>query len=119
MNYLNTKDVYDLFENGVAKLHVTDIDTLPRVNVKEIPENIIKSVEVLLGDIISTETEIDKLLDLLKNDNHRVIIMQQYVVVKRLMEKHHDDIKELYEIVVARNKSKSRSNAKAIEIIGK
>ena len=38
MGYLNTKDVYDLFENGVAHLHVTDIDALPRVNAKEIPE---------------------------------------------------------------------------------
>ena len=31
MAYLNTKDVYDLFENGVANLHVVDIDALPRV----------------------------------------------------------------------------------------
>ena len=31
MAYLNTKDVYDLFENGVANLHVTDIDNLPRI----------------------------------------------------------------------------------------
>lgn len=38
MGYLNTKDVYDLFENGVAHLHVVDIDALSRVNVKEIPE---------------------------------------------------------------------------------
>lgn len=30
MSYLNTKDVYDLFEDGVAYLHVTDIDALPR-----------------------------------------------------------------------------------------
>ena len=38
MAYLDTKDVYDLFENGMAKLHVVDIDSLPRANVKEIPE---------------------------------------------------------------------------------
>lgn len=38
MAYLDTKDVYDLFENGMAKLHVVDIDDLPRANVKEIPE---------------------------------------------------------------------------------
>ena len=38
MAYLDTKDVYDLFENGMAKLHVVDIDGLPRANVKEIPE---------------------------------------------------------------------------------
>ena len=31
MTYLNTEDVYKLFEeNGVAHLHVTDIDALPR-----------------------------------------------------------------------------------------
>ena len=30
MSYLNSKDVYDLFENGVAHLHVTDIDQLPK-----------------------------------------------------------------------------------------
>ena len=32
MAYLDTKDVYDLFENGVAHLHVADIDELPRIN---------------------------------------------------------------------------------------
>ena len=36
MAYLDTKDVYDLFENGVAHLHVADIDVLPRANVEEI-----------------------------------------------------------------------------------
>ena len=36
MAYLNTKNVYDLFENGVANLHVTDIDSLPRANVLEL-----------------------------------------------------------------------------------
>lgn len=36
MAYLNTKDVYELFDNGVAHLHVTDIDTLPRADVKEV-----------------------------------------------------------------------------------
>jgi len=36
MAYLNTKDVYDLFgEHGVAHLHVTDIDSLPRI--KQVP----------------------------------------------------------------------------------
>ena len=39
MAYLNTKDVYDLFENGVAHLHVTDIDSLPRANVLELNTN--------------------------------------------------------------------------------
>ena len=39
MAYLDTKDIYDLFEHGVANLHVVDIDNLPRANVKEIPES--------------------------------------------------------------------------------
>ena len=30
MPYINTKYIYDLFENGIAHLHVTDIDKLPR-----------------------------------------------------------------------------------------
>lgn len=36
MAYLDAKDVYDLFENGVAHLHVADIDVLPRADVKEV-----------------------------------------------------------------------------------
>ena len=32
MAYIDTKYIYELFENGVAHLHVSDIDTLPRLN---------------------------------------------------------------------------------------
>lgn len=36
MAYLDEKDVYDLFENGVVHLHVADIDVLPRADIKEV-----------------------------------------------------------------------------------
>ena len=36
MAYLDTKDVYELFNNGVAHLHITDIDFLPRADVEEV-----------------------------------------------------------------------------------
>lgn len=36
MAYINTKYIYELFENGVAKLHVVDIDVLPRADVEEV-----------------------------------------------------------------------------------
>ena len=37
MRLLNENDVYALFaQNGIARLHVADIDALPRVDAKEV-----------------------------------------------------------------------------------
>ena len=33
MAYIDTEYIYGLFEDGIAHLHVTDIDQLPRLNM--------------------------------------------------------------------------------------